>query len=322
MQNTAIKKENKLFKFASNNSAMLIFIALFIFASLQYDNFFNFRFIMNLFAQNSMIGFIAIGMTFVIITGNIDISVGSTMAMCAIVAAWLSSYPVIVPILGALLTGAAIGLLNGLLVVRLRIVPFIATLSTMIGIRGIIHIITNSKSVPATDCTEAFKFISKGKIIPNVYNMIIWFIIALIIGMIILKYTRFGRHVYATGGNLEAARMMSINVDRVQIMSFVICGITCAFAGLLLASKLRAGQYSAGQGWEMYAIAATVIGGTLLTGGKGKLIGTFFSVLILGIIAQILNLQGSLSPWWQSIITGAILLTVVIMQSRTNRIKK
>ena len=158
--------------------------------------------------------------------------------------------------------------------------------------------------------------IAKGKLIPGIPNAILLFVIVLIVGIVVLKYTRFGRHVYAIGGNIEAARMMGIKVVRESILVYVINGGLAALAGLVMTSRLGSGQYTAGIGWELDAIAATVIGGTLITGGKGKLSGTFFGVLILGILKQIFNLQGNLNTWWQNIVTGAILLAVVIIQSR------
>lgn len=303
--------------FIKDNNALLIFVALFIFAALTYDVFLSRMFVTNLLTQNTMIGFLAFGMTFVIITGGIDLSVGSMLALCGIVAARMSHYNIIIVVGTVLVLGAALGAINGFMVVKLKIVPFIATLASMIGLRGYIHLTTGSESVPTPDRTAAFKALAKGEIIPMMPNAILWFVLLLIIGIFVLKFTRFGRHIYAVGGNEEAARMMGIGVNRVKWMAYIISGLMAAVSGLVMTSRLGSGQFTAGNGWEMYAIASTVIGGTLITGGKGKLGGTFFGVLILGIMRQIFNLQGNLNTWWQNIATGVILLVVVIIQSRS-----
>ncbi len=304
------------------HSSLLIFILLFIFASIKYDVFLSRLFVTNLLVQNTMVGFIAFGMTIVIIAGGIDLSVGSILAISGIVAARMSSYNIVIVVALTLLTGLALGSLNAFMVVKLKIVPFIATLASMIGIRGYIHLTTGSKSVPTPDRTLAFKAIAKGEIIPMIPNALLWFLLILIIGGLLLKYTRFGRHIYAIGGNIEAARMMGINVNKVKWATYMISGLLASVSGLVMTSRLGSGQFTAGDGWEMYAIAATVIGGTLITGGRGKLSGTFFGVLILGIMRQIFNLQGNLNTWWQNIATGVILLAVVIVQSRTMIKKK
>ena len=310
-----------------NNNAALIFLMLFIFAAVTYDTFLNKAFIINLFTQNTMIGFVAFGMTFVILTGGIDLSVGSMLAICGIVAARMSHMNIFLVVIVTLGLGALLGAINGFMVVKLKIVPFIATLAIMIGLRGYIHLTTGSKSVPTPDRTEAFKDLARGEILDRIFpelgiqNSILWFVILLVLGIFILKYTRLGRHIYAVGGNAEAARMMGINTSLITWSAYIISGLMAAVSGLVMTSRLGSGQWSAGNGWEMYAIASTVIGGTLITGGKGKLGGTFFGVLILGIMRQIFNLQGNLNTWWQNIATGVILLAVVIIQSRAEEKK-
>lgn len=311
-----LKRSSAVFDLFKKHSALIIFILLFIFAAVNYDVFLSRKFITNLLLQNTMIGFLAFGMTFVILTGGIDLSVGSMLAICGVVAARISGENILLVIGVTIALGALIGAVNGFMVVKLKIVPFIATLAMMIGLRGYIHLTTGSKSVPTPDRTEAFKLLAKGEIIPGVPNAILWFLLLLAAGVFILKYTKLGRHIYAVGGNVEAARMMGISVNRVKWTAYIFSGILAAVSGLVMTSRLGSGQYTAGNGWEMYAIASTVIGGTLITGGKGKLGGTFFGVLILGIIRQIFNLQGNLNTWWQNIATGVILLVVVIIQSR------
>lgn len=301
--------------FVKNNSTFMIFAVIFIFASLRYEEFFTYNFIKNLIVQNTMIGLLAFGMSFVIIAGDIDLSVGSVMALCGVIAAKLSSQNILIVFAVTFGVGIFWGFLNGFMVAKMDIVPFIATLATMVGVRGIVHIITGSKSVSTARCTEVFKAIGHGELIPYVPNTILIYLVVFAICMFVQRNTRYGRHNYAVGGNLSASKMMGINGTRIRILNYVLSGVMAAIAALIMTSRLGSGQYSAGDGWEMDAIASTVIGGTLLTGGVGDVKGTFFGVLILGIIKQIFNLQGNLNTWWQNIATGLILLAVVVAQS-------
>lgn len=301
--------------FVKNNSTFMIFAVIFIFASLRYEEFFTYNFIKNLIVQNTMIGLLAFGMSFVIIAGDIDLSVGSVMALCGVIAAKLSSQNILIVFAVTFGVGIFWGFLNGFMVAKMDIVPFIATLATMVGVRGIVHIITGSKSVSTAGCTEVFKAIGHGELIPYVPNTILIYLVVFAICMFVQRNTRYGRHNYAVGGNLSVSKMMGINGTRIRILNYVLSGVMAAIAALIMTSRLGSGQYSAGDGWEMDAIASTVIGGTLLTGGVGDVKGTFFGVLILGIIKQIFNLQGNLNTWWQNIATGLILLAVVVAQS-------
>lgn len=312
-------KQFSIVQFLRNNSAFIVFVALFAFAAIRYDSFLSVPYIKNLFVQNSMIGLLAFGMTFVIIAGDIDLSVGANMAFCGIIAAKMSTQNIFLTVTVVLVLGIAIGLLNGFMVTKMDIVPFIATLATQVGVRGIVYIITDYRSVPTTGCTEAFKSIGHGSLIPGVPNPVLILFAIFFLCFFVLKYTKYGRHNFAVGGNLSAAKMMGIRSSYIRICNFAISGFMTGLAGLLIASRLGSGQYSAGDGWEMNAIAATVIGGTLLTGGVGGVSGTFFGVLILGVINMIFNLQGNLNIWWQNIATGVILLGVVMVQSRVQK---
>ena len=308
----------KIRRFASCNSAFVIFVALFIVASIMYDKFLTYTSVTNLVSQNAMIGLLAFGMTFVVIGADIDLSVGSVMALCGIIAAKLSANNILIVLIVVLGVGIALGLINGFLVTKMDIVPFIATLSMMLGLRGVVYLITGNKSVPTPDRTAIFAAIGDGELIPEFSNIIIIYVIIFAICYYVLKYTKYGRYNYAVGGNLQAAKMMGIKTDKVRITNYAISGLLAAAASIIMTSRLGSGQYSAGDGWEMDAIAATVIGGTLLTGGTGGVKGTFFGVLILGVMKQMFNLQGNLNTWWQNIATGVILLVVVIAQSRAS----
>ncbi len=308
-------------RFIKEEGALITFLVLFIFATYRYDQFFTVLNLKNVLRQVSMLGFVAIGMTFVILIGGIDLSVGSTLAVAGVVAAKLSSYGIAVAIIIPVLIGIILGVTNGILVTKLKIVPFIATLATMLGIRGIAYIATGELSVGASSASPGFIQLGRGFVF-GIPVPAILFVLAIIAAVLVSQKTKFGRHVYAVGGNEEASRMMGLKVDKIKILVYTISGAMAAFAGVILTSRLGAGQPVAGDGWELTAIAATVIGGTLITGGVGKFTGTFFGVLITGIIQNMFNMQGNLNVWWQNILMGAILLSVVIAQSQTSKVRK
>jgi ribose transport system permease protein len=308
-------------KILKNQGALVAFILLFVFASLKYDRFLTFINFSNISRQVSMIGLVAVGMTFVIITGGIDLSVGSILAVAGVLAANFSSSNILIAIFVPVLVSAVFGFINGVVITKMKIVPFIATLAMMMAARGIAYISTGEESVRVEQLSSTFTQLARGFILGIPIPTII-FIVVVVIAAFLSKYSKFGRQVYAVGGNEEAAKMMGLNVDRVKTLAYTISGALSGLAGVILTSRLGAGQPVAGEGWELTAIASTVIGGTLLSGGVGKFSGTFFGVLIIGTIRNIINMQGNINTWWQNIIMGAILLIVVVVQSQVTKTKK
>lgn len=302
-------------------SAIVVFLLLFVISSLRYDQFFTATNLMNLFRQSSIIGVIAVGMTFVIITGCIDLSVGSTVAVCGILAAKMCGVNIVAAILIPLAAGALIGMINGVFVTKMQIPPWITSLSMMMCLRGIAYIMTNESSVNVQKVSAAFQFIGRGRILGIPVPGLL-FLLSVLAGVYTLKYTKFGRSVYATGGNLEGTKMMGIRTERTIILSYMLCGIGAALSGLILASRLGAAQSTAGELYEMQVIAAVVLGGTLLTGGVGHMIGTLFGVFTMSMITNIFNMQGNISTWWQNVIMGLLILLIVIMQAGLEKIKK
>jgi ribose transport system permease protein len=311
--------------------ALIALLLLIVFAALRYDGFLGAYNITEVLRYNSMFGLIALGMTFVIMTGGIDLSVGGVAALASVLAALLSPYGPIPAVLGPVLLGLAIGLFNGLVISRLNIAPFITTLATLLAARGMALILANNASV-SVDSGSGFMNISLGSLfsIPlpggefNVTIPLLVLVVAYIIGAVVQNYTRFGRHVLAVGGNEEAARLMGLPVDRIKISVYAVNGALAALAGVILAALTFTGLPTEGLGWELSAIAAVVVGGTILTGGMGSIGGTLVGVLLLGLIFNILNFENgrgsiSLSAYWQSVIRGAFLLVVVILQSRLSR---
>ena len=307
-------------RFLQDNAPLVTLIILFLFATFRYEYFFTPLNIINILRQVSMLGLVAVGMTFVILIRGIDLSVGSILAVAGVLAANLSGVSLILCLTVPLLTGILLGFINGLVITKLRIIPFIATLAMMIGARGIAHISTGEISIRIKQLSAGFLVLGRSYIFGIPLPTII-FVATVVIASIIAKYTKFGRALYAVGGNEEAAAMMGLNVERVKLLAYTISGGLSAFAGIILTARLGAGQPVAGQGWELDAIAATVIGGTLLTGGKGKFSGTLLGVLIIGIITNILNMERNLNTWWEHVIKGMVLLIAIIIQYQTEKRK-
>ena len=305
---------------------VLIALALLVlFGALRYEGFLTPYNIYSVLAYNSMFGLIALGMAFVIMTGGIDLSVGSVAAFASVIAALLSPHGLWIALFGAVAAAALLGLINGLVIARLKILPFIATLAMLLAARGLALIFSGNQSV-SVDYDHGFTTFGQESIAGVPYTVIV-LALAFLIGMIVLRYTRFGRHVLAIGGNEEASRLMGLPVERTLLTVYTLSGALAGLAGVILASQFGAGQPTEGLGWELTAIAAVVVGGTLLTGGVGSIGSTLLGVLLLGLIFNILNFENgrgtfSLSAHWQSVIRGTFLLIVVVLQNQLVRNRK
>ncbi|GAA6206796.1 ABC transporter permease [Cognatishimia sp. WU-CL00825] len=295
-------------------------VALIIFGLLRYDNFggaYNFSSVLN---YNAMFIVIAVGMCFVIMTGGIDLSVGSVAAFTSVIAAYLSPYGIQVALPGAVLAGFAIGALNGFFVVAMRIPPFIATLATMLGAKGGALVISGAQTV-SIDWTSNFTYLGMEQAFGILPWTIVITLIVVVILWVVLEKTSLGRTVLAIGGGEDASVMMGLNVSRAKVFVYVLSGGCAGMAGLFLASGFGAGQPLEGIGWELSAIASVVVGGTLLTGGMGSITATVAGALLLGLVFNILNFENgrgviSLSAYWQMVIRGAFLFLVIVFQSR------
>ncbi len=253
--------------------------------------------------------FIAFGITCVLITGGIDLSVGSAVAAAGVISVRLSNagVPVAVSIAAALVFGAALGFFNGYVVASTSLPAFIVTLSTQIIVRGLSYILTGGQ--PAQSINESFNFLGTGDLfyipIPVIFVAVVMFILYLVVNR-----TAFGRHMYATGGNRDAAQYAGVNTRWIQIRVFMISGTMAALAGVVLAARLYSGQPSVGEGFERDAIAASVLGGTSFNGGIGTLGGTVIGVLIIGILNNGMNLL-KISSYWQFVVKGIVILGAV-----------
>lgn len=286
--------------------------------SLMSSRFLTVSNILNVLRQTSINAIIAAGMTFIILTGGIDLSVGSTLAISGAVTAKLvvSGVNVFIALLIGIAVGIAVGIFNGIVISKGKVQPFIATLATMTMIRGYTLVFTNGRpiSMGSASGKEVIGFIGRGDIfnIPvPIYLMIIVFAFA----YYILNYTAFGRHVYALGGNEEATKLSGINVDKIKIKVYAISGALSAIAGIIVMSRLFSAQPQAGSGYELDAIAAVVLGGTSLAGGVGSILGTITGALIIGILNNALNLM-NVSSYYQLLAKGLVILIAVLLDRK------
>lgn len=275
--------------------------------------------LLNVFRQTSINAIIAAGMTFVILTSGIDLSVGSILGFSGAVAAKMlaTGGNIILALLVAVIIGAAAGILNGIIITKGKVQPFIATLAIMILLRGGTMVFTSGRpiAVQATSgVSPIFRWIGTG----NIWSIPVPIIIMAIVFIVcyyILNHTQFGRHIYAVGGNEEAALLSGINTDKVKILAYTISGILAAVAGIIVTSRLSSAQPTAGEGYELDAIAAVVLGGTSLVGGQGTVIGTIIGALIIGILNNALNLM-DVQSYYQMIAKAIVILIAVLLDKK------
>ena len=295
---------------------IVIFFAVVVIATLLSNDFLTWRNISNLFQQASVVGIVAIGMTFVILTANIDLSVGSVVACGGMVASLLMAAGVspILAVLAALLTGACIGATLGAISAYAAVPSFIVTLAGLVTVRGVTFLLSNG--VPIGGLPHGFgQFGSLAvPLLPGISFPVLALLFLAVwgVGALVLRYTVFGEYVFATGGNAEAARLSGLPVRLIVTIVFAISGLLASFAGVLLTARLRIGQPTAAQGLELDAIAAVVLGGTSLFGGRGGVVGTLFAVMLLQVLRNIFNLLG-LGSFYQMTITGLIIIAAILL---------
>lgn len=284
----------------------------------RYEAFLTTENVLNVLRQNSMLGLVALGMTFVILSGGVDLSVGALLAVGGVTAARLSGHGSLVAIIAGVAASAALGLVNGLTIAKGRMPPFVATLAMMIAARGALLGLSGDDSIPLASSASAFHWLGRGAV-ASIPAPIVLLVLAYVLGWLALRYLRFGRQVYAVGDDAVAARLLGLRVDRVLVATYVASGALAGLAGVVLAARLGAGQPVAGMGWELDAIAAVVVGGTQLSGGQGGAGLSLVGVLLLGVMLNLLNLEGTVSPWWQWVVRGGFLLAVAVVQNRLVR---
>nr|WP_279626242.1 ribose ABC transporter permease [Halomonas aestuarii] len=302
-----------------DNKAFLALVLLVAVSAAMSDNFLTPDNLLNVLRQTSINAIIAMGVTFVILTAGIDLSVGAVLALTGAFAAsmtasglapWLS-----VP--GALVAGAALGMVSGMFVAFGRIQAFVVTLVAMTVVRGAALVYTDGRpiSIGGGDVADTFWQLGGGYwmgIPIPIYLMFFVFVLC----WSVLHHTRFGRHVYAVGGNEQVARLSGINVNRIKVSVYAIAGACAALAGVVLTARLGSAQPNAGMTYELDAIAAVVIGGTSLMGGRGRIFGTLVGALVIGVLNNALNILG-VSSYFQMIAKGAVILLAVLIDSRS-----
>jgi len=271
----------------------------------------------NVLTQVSVNATIAIGMTFVILTGGIDLSVGSILAISGAVAAFLmkSTGNVFISILAALILGACIGAINGIIISRGKLQAFIATLATMTIFRGVTYVFTNG--IPISGLGKSFMVIGNKRFFGIPLPIIIT-LIAFLGAWYLLTQTKYGRYVYALGGNEDSARLSGINTNKIKSIVYVISGMMAALSGIIVTSRIGSAGPTAGSGYELDAIAAVVIGGTSLSGGEGSITGTIIGALVIGVLNNGLNLM-NVNPFYQSIVKGAVILIAVLIDKKNKK---
>lgn len=275
--------------------------------------------LLNVFRQTSINAIIAAGMTFVILTSGIDLSVGSILGFSGAVAAKMlaTGSNIFLALLVAIIIGGISGILNGIIITRGKVQPFIATLAIMILLRGATLVFTSGRPIAvqaASGVSPIFRWIGTGNIFGIPVPIIIMAIV-FIICYFILNYTQFGRHIYAVGGNEEASLLSGINTDRVKTIAYLISGVLAAVAGIIVTSRLSSAQPTAGDGYELDAIAAVVLGGTSLVGGQGTIAGTIIGALIIGILNNALNLM-DVQSYYQMIAKAIVILIAVLLDKK------
>lgn len=295
----------------------VLLIVMILFLAFRSDKFLTVPNVMTILRQISITSLVAIGMTMIIILAQIDLSVGSVVAFSTVVNALFmrAGLPIFLSIILTIIVGAAWGAFAGVIIAKFQLHAFLVTLALMTGVRGIAYFMTGG--YPIGGMPKEFSVVSAGFIGPVPYT-VIYMLVIYALFVYLLGYTSFGRSVYAIGGNKESARLSGINVNAVTIGVFTISSALCAVSGVLLSSRLASGSPDAAQGWEMDVIAATVIGGTSMYGGVGKLQGTLIGMLFIGVLSNGMVLL-SINPYIQDVIKGVVILLAVILNSLQSR---
>lgn len=298
------------------NVSIVVLLVVVLVATAVFPTFATAANLRNVAVQNALLALVAVGMTLVIISGGIDLSVGSVYALGGVLAGTASASGPVAAIAVPLVACAAIGAVQGLLIGRVRMAPFIVTLAGLLFARGAALAI--SDELPVSIEGEAARVLGQGSFGGLAYPVYIA-VVVVALGALILNRTRFGQSLYAIGGSEEAARLMGLRVARSKLLAYTATGALSGLAGALLASRLGSGLPTVATGLELDAIAAVVIGGTLLTGGAGTMSGTLAGVLLLGVIQNLINLYGGLGSYAQQVVSGAFLLVVVVVQRCLSR---
>ncbi|MDO5100330.1 MAG: ABC transporter permease [Eubacteriales bacterium] len=317
--------KTKVKKLVSNNIVVVVLILLCIGFGMASDTFFSSRNVSNILSQMCTNALLASGLTYVIILGGIDISVGSVAGVAGIVAAYAGlrfpnmgvGFATLLLVVVGVIVGVICGLINGILIAYLDVIPMICTLSTMTALRGVAFILTGGQ--PVYGLPTSFAFLGANRIIPTagmpngaVPVIVIFTIIVVGFAHILLSKTVFGRHVFAVGSNKNVAHLSGIDVRKVTLYSHILCSVMAGLCGVVIASKLQNGQPNSGNGYEMFAIASTVLGGTSLSGGSGSVARAMFGCAVIAVIKTGMDLL-QIYSYWQNVVIGCIIILAVVL---------
>ena len=312
---------NPIVGIVKNNVGILsVLVLLCVIVSIATSKFLKPNNLISVLRQISINAYIALGMTLIIILGHIDLSVGAIVAMSGTLTVGFivtQGLPIPVAILLGILLGMAAGMISGMIVTYFRVPAFIITMAMMNVCSGVAYVYSGGQATRIND--DFFSAIGTGYLFNTIPLPVVYMIILIIVISFLLGKTKFGTYVYAIGGNREAARLSGVPIKKVEIAVFTISGVLSAFAGLVLCSRMYSGQPSVGSGYELDAIAACVLGGTSMSGGKGRISGTIFGAMVIGIISNGLNLIG-VSSYWQLIVKGLIIACAVLLDSQKGKI--
>lgn len=312
---------NPIVGIVKNNVGILsVLVLLCVIVSIATSKFLKPNNLISVLRQISINAYIALGMTLIIILGHIDLSVGAIVAMSGTLTVGFivtQGLPIPVAILLGILLGMAAGLISGMIVTYFRVPAFIITMAMMNVCSGVAYVYSGGQATRIND--DFFSAIGTGYLFNTIPLPVVYMIILIIVISFLLGKTKFGTYIYAIGGNREAARLSGVPIKKVEIAVFTISGVLSAFAGLVLCSRMYSGQPSVGNGYELDAIAACVLGGTSMSGGKGRISGTIFGAMVIGVISNGLNLIG-VSSYWQLIVKGLIIACAVLLDSQKGKI--
>jgi galactofuranose transport system permease protein len=315
------ERTDRIVATVQRQGALAVLVVVILVAAAAFPNFRSYDNAATILVAAAPPMLIALGMTFVIITGGIDLSVGSLYVLGGVVSAWATQWGVLPAFLAPLAVCGAIGLLNGVLIAYTRMAPFIVTLAALLGARGLMRAISSEGSNTYLVQSSGFRRFGNGSLLGIGYP--VWLVAVLVLlGMVLLARSRFGHAVYAVGGSEDAASLMGVAVRRTKVWVYVMSGLLAGLAGAINAAKLGSGVTVLGSGMELDAIAAVVIGGTLLTGGAGTIAGTIAGVLLLGVIQNLINQVGNVNSNWQQVISGAFLAVVVVAQTYLVKLRR
>lgn len=307
----------RMFEMLRTRGALVLLLLVVVISSLTFDQFLTATNLENIAVQSAFLGLLVVGMTFVIISGGIDLSVGSQLALGGVLAAYAVQISWLLALFVPLLVCGSLGLVQGLLIGKARMAPFIVTLAGLLGIRGLALAISGEQNIGISN-DSPFLWFAQGSILGLDVPIMIALAVFAIGGLVLLR-TSYGQAIFAIGGNEDSAKLMGVPVTRTKVIAYTVSGALAGLSGALLAARLSSGQPTVGQAWELDAISAVVVGGTLLTGGAGTMLGSVAGVLLLGVIQNIINQIGTLGSYTQQVVSGAFLIAVVVAQAYLNR---